>query len=183
MLLEKELLRYLKHGNSWVLAFRRACFIGNFEILKWLVQTSKVTAEEAKYGSYALQLACGNGHLKIAQLLHHTFKSRPTRRGCNVALQWTCEGGYFEIARWLIKTFNLTSENVKSGENYAFRWACAKGHLDVAQWLAEKFNLTVEDVRSENNWAFRRDFENGHNDVTNWLTKRFGIRDDTLLQI
>ena len=52
--------------------------------------------------------------------------------------------GHIEIAKWLVKKFDLGIEDVKSYNNFALRLSCEYGHLTVAKWLVKTFGLEVE---------------------------------------
>ena len=71
----------------------------------------------------------------------------------------------------LVKTFNFTTENVRSDSNWALIKACKNCHLKVLKYLVETFNLTIEDIRSDNNLFLRWMCGHGHLKAVKYLVK------------
>ena len=91
-----------------------------------------------------------------------------------------CFNGNLILAKKLLKTYDLTDEDVRSDKNQALRWACYNGHTPVAQWLAETFTLTIEDARSKDNCALRWACQNGHASTAQWFLDTFYTVEDAL---
>lgn len=73
-------------------------------------------------------------------------------------LQWACEKGHIQIAKWLL------SENpeidISVGNDYAFRASCENGRLDVAEWLCslkpDRYHLETQTTdRHIVNWGIK----------------------------
>jgi hypothetical protein len=114
---------------------------------------------------------------KLFASLDHNLLEHLKSREWTHAFHCACKTGHLEIAQWLVETFKLTAEDVRSLNNYAFQLACCNGHLEVAQWLVETFGLTAEDIRSSTNLAFRWACYNGHLEIAQWLVETFNLTD------
>ena len=108
---------------------------GREELVRWLLGEKVPYDEPNNLGVTPLALACGRGHLKVAQILHDsgaglTFKALD---GSN-CLHFAVNHGREEIVRWLL------SKKVPVDEPNHERFtpltlACSRGHLKVAQIL------------------------------------------------
>jgi ankyrin repeat protein len=108
---------------------------GREELVRWLLGEKVSYDEPNNLGVTPLALACGRGHLKVAQILHDsgaglTFKALD---GSN-CLHFAVNHGREEIVRWLL------SKKVPVDEPNHERFtpltlACSRGHLKVAQIL------------------------------------------------
>jgi hypothetical protein len=56
--------------------------------------------------NYALRVACGNGHVAVAQWL----TAADARAGGNWALRWGQANGQLAMARWLVDRFGITKD-------------------------------------------------------------------------
>lgn len=91
----------------------------------------------------------------------------------NDILRYVICSGHVEILQWLVETFNLTVEDVRSRRilNYAIETKV----LEMIKYLVETFNLTVEDVRSNDNWILLTAAARGHLDVLRYLVETFKL--------
>ena len=118
--------------------------------------------------------ACRNGKIKRVQNIVKTYGIFDKRIILyNHIFSQACSDGRLEICKWLVRTFNLTAEDVRSDDNSALRWACKKGHLEVFLWLVSTFNLSITDARSRNNFALRMACREGYLKVCKWLVGIF----------
>jgi hypothetical protein len=83
--------------------------------------------------------------------------------------------GHLNAIKYLVKTFQLTSEDARSHDNFALRLASQNGYLKVLKYLVQRFQLTSEDARSDNNYAFRWASYNGHLKVLKYLVETFQL--------
>jgi hypothetical protein len=123
---------------------------------------------------------------KLFASLNHNLLDNLKSKKWKCAFRYACKYGHLEIVQWLVETFGLTTEDVKSDNNLAFQWACGYGHLEVAQWLVRTFDLTAEDIRNDNyvfGWAcFDRYLK-----IAQWLVETFkltaeDVRSDSTFQ-
>jgi hypothetical protein len=150
------------------------------QLVRWLVETFKITAESIRLNNWVLARACHRGHVHVAQWVVATFgistgghnpaASRRHTGGC--LLLDACDRGHLLVAMWLVEAFDLTADDARMQDNYALRRACINGHLPTASWLADRFSLTVDDVRCVTMLIANRF---GHLDVVSWLSSRFEI--------
>lgn len=61
------------------------------------------------------------------------------RSNNNQAIHYCCEYGHLKLAQWLVKTFNLNENDIKSMDDWALTYSCKNGHLEVVKWLVKKF--------------------------------------------
>ncbi len=162
--------------------FLLSCENGHIATAQWLYCTFNISIADIKY-SWALQSACGGGHLLIVQWLHSIcqFTTDDIIVEHNHAFKNACINGHLELAQWLYSTFQLTGID-RNDINIAFMHACCRGYLLLAQWLHSTFQLTIDDVRYFNKrrfcGPFRSSCENGHLDVAKWLHNIFDLTDD-----
>ena len=104
-----------------------------------------LTVDDARtHDNWALQWACHNGHLVVAQWLTERFKLTvdDARANNNWALRWACQHGHLEVAQWLTERFELTAADARAYNNDALRWTCRNSHSAVVSWLEEQFGIT-----------------------------------------
>jgi ankyrin repeat protein len=108
---------------------------GREEVVSWLLDEKVPLDEPNNSGVTPLALACGRGHLKVAQILHGsgaslTFKARD---GSN-CLHFAVSHGREEMVRWLLsKKAPVDEPNYETVTPLTL--ACGRGHLKVAQIL------------------------------------------------
>jgi ankyrin repeat protein len=123
-------------------------------------------------------LACKNGHLKVAQWLY-TYNGIYEGDKINIHHYFetpfisACENGHLEVAQWLF-SLGEKEEKIKIhiDEDRAFTWACANGHLEVAQWL---YSLGGVNIHARNDDAFCWSCKKGHLEVSQWLYSLGGV--------
>ena len=142
-------------------ALRAACKCGCLEIVRWLVKTFTLTAEDAR--------------------AHHAEGG--------TALIYACSGGHLEVAKWLTDEFDLTIEDadVYGGgfDETTLECVCANGHLEVAKWMVNAFDLIAEkrhicgdDMQSGGLWLLYMACKNGHWLTVKWIIKTFSLSFD-----
>ena len=108
---------------------------GREEVVSWLLDEKVPLDEPNNSGVTPLALACGRGHLKVAQILHGsgaslTFKALD---GSN-CLHFAASHGREEMVRWLLsKKAPVDEPNYETVTPLTL--ACGRGHLKVAQIL------------------------------------------------
>ena len=108
---------------------------GREEVVSWLLDEKVPLDEPNNSGVTPLALACGRGHLKVAQILHGsgaslTFKALD---GSN-CLHFAVSHGREEMVRWLLsKKAPVDEPNYETVTPLTL--ACGRGHLKVAQIL------------------------------------------------
>ena len=82
-----------------------------------------------------LHLACGEGHLDIAQWLHSAGASvDATDDGGQTPLHNACSRGHLGIAQWL-HSAGVSVNAATGGGGTPLHFACCQGRLEIAQWL------------------------------------------------
>ena len=105
--------------------------------------------------SEMLAVACGHGHLHIAEWLVG-LDGVDIHAGGEHALRQACGKGHLHIAEWLV---GLGGVDIHADGEGAFRWACGSGHLVVAQWL---LGLGGVNIHAVSDYAFRWACNHGH---------------------
>jgi hypothetical protein len=78
-------------------------------------------------------MACGDGHLLVAQWLYEIKPTLNISVGNEWAFQYACANGHLLVAQWLYQvkpTLDISAYN-----EYAFKMACDNGYLLVAQFI------------------------------------------------
>lgn len=105
-----------------------AAKIGNYEIVKWLVEDGvNIHYEE----DAALSFASEKGHQEIVKYL--VEKGADIHERDDVALGYASRNGNLEIMQFLVEA----GANVNAHNGYALRIAASKGHLDAVKYLIE----------------------------------------------
>jgi hypothetical protein len=76
-----------------------------------------LTLHDARaYNNAALQGACKNGHLKVAQWLTERFEltADDARAHHNRALLWACQNGHLAVVHWLEEEFGIKRAEVNN---------------------------------------------------------------------
>ena len=115
-----------------------------------------------------LHLACSKGHLGIAQWLH---RAGAFVYGTNIlgqtALHLACVHGHLDVAQWLCSA-GLSLDATTSEGQTSLHHACSEGHLGTAQWLHnEGASLNATDTRGGT--PLHQACYNGHLGITQWL--------------
>jgi len=137
------------------------CQYGNLESIKKLLQNN----QNINIYDSAFRIACGYGHLAVAQWLLSVKPDINISAEDNWAFSNACEMGHLEVAKWLLQV--KPDIDISTYEEYAFRQACSKGHLEVAQWL-----LSVKpaiDISACDDYAFGFAIYFGRLDIAKWL--------------
>ena len=134
--------------------FWRACQVGDLAGVR--EEAEGLTREVARaMDNKALRVACGNGHLEVAQWLAARFAltAEDAREYNNGSLGSACANGHLAVAQWLVSHFALTAEDARADDNYALRWAREGGHEEVVHWLAEAGGYAQEGMGLGAAWA------------------------------
>lgn len=94
-------------GQLW-----SACGDGDLDAVMRL--SEGMTMEEARLmDSYILHVACGHGHLAVAQWLakHFGLTAEDARAKQNWALRHACKEGHLAVAQWMVDHFGLVVED------------------------------------------------------------------------
>ena len=105
------------------------------EVVRWLLGEKVPVDDPNNSGVTPLILACGRGHLKVAQLLHSRGASLASKLldGMN-CLHSAVNYGREEMVRWLLSKKVPVDDPNNSGATPLIL-ACGSGHLKVAQIL------------------------------------------------
>lgn len=119
-------------------SFTDLCQQGKLKEAQQLFAEGEVHLWEGNY--YAFRIACGSGHLAVAQWLWRVSCDGDRinyRTENDAAFRWACEAGHLDVAQWLWDLGRATGNPVNHhARRYdAFIGACRNGHLRVAQWL------------------------------------------------
>ena len=85
-----------------------------------------------------------------------------------------------KVAQWLVKTFSLNAEDVRSDNNGALHSACYSGNLELVKWLCT-FNLGIEDIRSkysEYQHCLYKACSGNHLGIAEWLHSNFNLMNE-----
>ena len=85
-------------------ALRYSCAYGHLPVVKYLVDTFKLTASDARAdNNEALRWSCENGHLPVVKYLVDTFKltSSDVRAKNNYTLRWSCGNCHKDVVNYL----------------------------------------------------------------------------------
>jgi hypothetical protein len=134
--------------------FQLACTSGNFEIVKWLWETSNKTINiYAKY-EFAFRTACINCHLDIVKFLWEiSNKKINLHYENNYIFRLVCAGGKFEIVEWLL---NISKESIiiSLNDTNFFEFCCINNNPDVVILLLQiakenNINYNINDIFSQ----------------------------------
>ena len=134
------------HTPGW----KEACASGDRARVREVATTADVTLL-----SEMLAVACGHGHLHIAEWLVG-LGGVDIHAGGEHAFRQACGNGHLGVARWLV---GLGGVDIHAVGECAFRWACSNGHLVLAQWLV---GLGGVDIHAGDEYAFRMACGNGY---------------------
>ena len=121
-------------------SFIVCCYLGNFEILKWLYYN------KSEYNNIDI-------HIQDESPFVYSI----------------CEG-HFEIAKWLyymsITENNII--NIHIDDNAPFMYACYHGSLDICKWLYLISDNKI-DKRMNNDAPMKSALMSGNQELINWL--------------
>ena len=151
---------------------------GSTETMNWLIGAFGMTSANIYVpgeNTTALAIACGNGYLETAKHLTQLLglTAEDARAFWNEALKTAARNGQLAMIQWLVKKFELGSDDVR--DVGAMPTACAHGHLAAAEWLANTFNLNALDMRWSDAAAVGHSISWGRLDSLKWLDQRYGI--------
>lgn len=129
---------------------------------------------------YGFMIACKDGYLPMAKLLHSKNADRFMNDG--EPFKWACGNGHEQTAKWLHSLGCIPSAH----GNDAFQLACENGHLSIAEWLYDKvqgidihvsaYSVVVnipggrpKKIERYPDAAFTLACSNGELDVAKWL--------------
>ena len=147
------------HTPGW----KEACASGDRARVREVATTADVTLL-----SEMLAVACGHGHLHIAEWLVG-MDGVDIHADGEGAFRWACGSGHLDVAKWLV---GLGGVDIHAGGEGAFRMACGNGHLHAAQWLV---GLGGVDIHAGDGLAFRWACGDGHLVVARWLVGLGGV--------
>ena len=107
-----------------------ACRNGKFNVVKWLLQTGKVSVHEQVFIN-----ACEYGHLNIAQFLYDYDGTVDIHAHNDYVLFHACHNGRLAIVEWLLSVddFDITRNN-RRGKS-ALALAAENDHLCIVKYL------------------------------------------------
>ena len=149
-------------------AVQLASRFGHLDVLKWLVEESKLTIDFTAVSNWPVQLAAENGHLDVVKwLVKESGQAVDITDHDNLALQLAAENGHLDVVKWLVEESGQAVD-VTAVSNRAVRWAAGSGHLGVVRWLVEESGQTV-DCRDCETWELVEDFNNLTEDIRAYL--------------
>lgn len=161
-------------------AFSRACFEGQLELAKWILDLSPNKSATISADMHEpLVSACRNKQLEVAQWLVSlkpflfevkqlpTGKLKALVKNDLLAFRRACLIGDLEAAQWILtQKPRMPISRMELQE--IFGVACLKGDLAVAQWLfAVKPKI---DIHADDDFAIKSATKNGHTHIIQWIT-------------
>ena len=137
----KDLASHISANNEY--NFRRACFHGQLDLVKWLYAQNPDIAISAN-NDYSFRWACANGHLDLGKWLYAQNPDIHISAIDEFAFRWACYNGHFAVVKWL---YGIHPDiNISAKNNFALRQACVKGNQELATWLVrhDKIPLLTE---------------------------------------
>ena len=165
-------------------ALERACTHGFMPIAEWALEHG------ANNYKPALVTACFNGHIHVVMLVAETaHMNQHSFEDFGLMLSSACEGGNFDVAKWIYK-YGLSIDYFSKRREYnvfgcAMQGAARGGCMDIMKWATENLR------KHERPWpphvldsfeidrcfmAMMNACENGHTDVTIWLGSQLLLR-------
>ena len=186
----KNILEYLnKKGVSLTLAdktpsaftpFHWACLKGHLSIIKWLIETQKVSPHFCPIGSLSpIGQAALGGQKPVLQYLIEECGVPPTLKDRDkyklTPLHWACQKGHLPVVKWLIENQGVDPNYCKKGNLTAIGQAALGGHKDVIIYL-EKCGVPLNSIDRDKhefppfNWACY----GGHLPLVKWFIEEKG---------
>lgn len=151
-----------------------ACTYG---YLEWLQANAIKLNSNIVGGTGMYHTACVNGHLKVVQWLHQTFKGRFEKDPFNqiqTVFQQTAGNGKLDVAQWLHAKYEFTREEAVL-DGRVFQMACSHGFLDILQWLHATFNITRDEAAPYIRSELRSVCVENRLEMAQWLHNTFTI--------
>jgi len=105
----------------------------------------------------------------------------------NEAFLCASVNGRLELFTWLVDTFELTVQDMRSDDNYALRYACSSQHLNILQFLIGRFQLSEDDYFApvDRNWIslIKKSCKEENRFIVSWLITNFPKNDILLNDI
>jgi hypothetical protein len=161
-------------------AFSRACFEGQLELAKWILELSPNKSATISADMHEpLLAACRNRQLEVAEWLVSlkpflfevrqlpSGKLTPIVKDHHLAFRHACLVGDLEAAQWLL-TQKPRMAISKMELEEIFGVVCLKGHLELAQWL-----LLVKpkiDIHADHDFALHSATKHQQTHIVQWLS-------------
>ena len=139
-------------------------------VLEFLVKHFKLS------GRHGINCVCNNNRLTTKTCFDNA--SLGIHDAATLAFRGAARGGHLSVIKFIVNSFQLTTEDVRGDDNDALRWAARCGHLDVLIYLIDTFKLTTIDARSGSNYALRWAAQNGHIAALQYLVSYFGLTNE-----
>jgi hypothetical protein len=182
---KEELLKGKLSFDTIGEAFCRACFEGQLELAKWILELSPNSSATISFSmNEPLIGACRNKQLEVAKWLVSlkpflfevkelpNDKLKAIIKNDHLAFRHACLTGDLEAAQWIL-TEKPRMAIYKMELEEIFGIACSNGHLDIAQWLLEV--RPKIDIHANNDFAFESATKNGYTHIIQWLKEEVGI--------
>lgn len=161
-------------------AFSRACFEGQLELAKWILDLSPNKSATISADMHEpLLSACRNRQLEVAEWLVSlkpflfevkqlpTGKLKALVKNDLLAFRRACLIGDLEAAQWILTQKPRMAISRMELEEI-FGVVCLKGDLAVAQWLlAAKPKI---DIHADDDFAIKSATKNGHTHIIQWIS-------------
>lgn len=126
---------------------RVVCQEGYLETCRWLYLDFRFGPHWAYSYNVPFELACENGHLEIAKLLHRNLPNINVHADNEYAFRYACINGHLETAQWLLQHFPTIDYRIL--DDWAFCVSSWNGHIEVVKWL---FDLTQKPEVNSTSW-------------------------------
>ena len=137
-----------KGANNFVESMSYACWGGQMEIIKFLIEKYPNTSFD---WNYSLGSACKGGHIDVIKFLLE--KGHSSINEFNEPMGEACEGGHLDIVKFMI---------IKGATHWDFglRCACFGGHLDIVKFMiakgAKDWNFGMRCAREEGHFQIMK---------------------------
>ena len=132
----RHLIDFLEINLSEI--FVNNCRNGNIEIIKFLIEDSRV--DPSVRDNLSIIWASINGHLEVVKLLLQDPRVDPSARN-NESIIWASNYGHLEIVRLLLQDPRV---DPSSRDNCSIIRASNYGHLEVVKLLLQDYRINEE---------------------------------------
>lgn len=148
---------------------RVVCESGYLETCRWLYTNLRVHPDWYYIYNIPFELACANGHLKIAQWMCRNLPNINVHADNEYAFRYACINGHLETAKWLLEHFPTI--NYRILDDWAFCVSSWNGHIEVVKWL---FDLTQKPEVNSTSWQEAINLAILHDDTVmlEWLRSK-----------